>query len=196
MKQAKNARRRSIFLLAGLIVALGAIQGAAAVPGHKFMVTAGASMFSSSAGAYRQLYGASSLMPDIKFTYLVMDHLSVWCGAGFGSDKGTVAEVEEEVSFKRSLFGLGLGYVRNMGSALRLRGELGLAIIHFSEEALGLVNEGSGIGWRIGANLDYFVGKRIFLVLAAAYSQASADAETGKIGLGGAQLGAGFGFAF
>ncbi len=112
------------------------------------------------------------------------------------SNQGFIEEVDEETEIQQIFFSVGVGYAQKLSARLRLRGELGLAAITFKEEALGGILKGSGLGWKIGADLDYFIGKKLFITLAAAYSEAGDDVETGKIELGGFQAGVGLGFAF
>jgi len=196
MKPATKNIFRSLFTLVLLFSAFTAVCPGAERPAHKFMVTAGANLFRGASSDYRQIYGQSVIMPEIKVTWLVYRNFSVWGGFGVTSKQGFIAEVDETTEIKQTLLSLGVGYAHKLTAKLRLRGELGLASIAFKEEALGGTQKGSGLGWKIGADLDYFIGKKLFVTLAAAYSQASDETEAGKIELGGAQVGAGVGLAF
>ncbi len=196
MRQLKKIDLRSVLIFVCLIGTLGMVCPGKDVPVHKFMATVGANVFSSASGAYRQIYGQSAFMPEFKLTRLVYRGISVWGGFGYFSDKGNIEEVDEKASFRRTLFGFGLGYVHKLSALLRLRGELGLTSISFKEEALGMIQKGSGLGWKIGANVDYFIGERLFATLMTAYSQASDKVQTGTIKLGGFQGGLGLGFTF
>ena len=187
---------RSLFALVLLFSAFAAVCPGAERPAHKFMATAGVNVVRGSSGDFRQIYGQSVLMPEIKVTCLVYRNFSVWGGFGMLSKQGFIEEVDETAKIKQNFLSFGVGYARNLSVSLRLRGEVGLASISFKEEALGGTMKGSGLGWKIGADLDYFFGKKLFVTLAAAYSQASDQAEAGKIELGGAQVGAGVGLAF
>ncbi len=135
-------------------------------------------------------------MPEIKLTCLVYKNFSVWGGFAMTSKQGLIEEVDETAKIRQTFLSFGIGYACKLSASLRLRGEVGLAAISYKEEALGATQKGSGLGWKIGADLDYFISKKIFLILAAAYSQASDEAEIGKIELGGAQGGIGVGFVF
>jgi hypothetical protein len=37
------------------------------------------------------------------------------------------------------------------------------------------------MGWKIGANLDYLIGKKLLATLTAGYSMAGDETETGKL---------------
>ncbi|HEX7503340.1 MAG TPA: outer membrane beta-barrel protein [Acidobacteriota bacterium] len=113
-----------------------------------------------------------------------------------GGEYDSGNDIAVDTNGKQTFLSFGVGYARNLSASLRLRGEIGLASISYNEEALGGTQKGSGLGWKVGAGLDYFLSKKIFLFLTAAYSQASDEAETGKVELGGAQAGIGVGFAF
>lgn len=194
MNQSKKSGLRSMILLMFFIACLGMAGPAAEIPAHKFMVTAGANVFFPASGDYRQIFGRSVLMPEVKVTCLVYRNFSLWGGFAWVAKKGTVEEVDETAKINQTFLSLGAGYAQKLSGRLRLRGELGMTYISFREEALQRVQKGSGLGWKIGADLDYFIGKRLFVTLAAAYSKTGDETEAGKIDLGGAQLGGGIGF--
>ena len=196
MKRTNKNIFRSLFTLVLLFSAFIAVCPGAEKPAHKFMATAGVNVVRGSSGDFRQIYGQSVIMPEIKVTWLVYRNFSVWGGFGVTSKQGFIAEVDEMTEIKQTFLCLGVGYAHKLTAKLRLRAELGLASISFKEEALGGTMKGSGLGWKIGADLDYFIGNKLFVTLAAAYSQASDETEAGKIELGGAQVGAGVGLAF
>jgi hypothetical protein len=179
-----------------LLASLSAVCPGEETAGRKLLVTASANLLRSPNAGYRQVYGQSTFMPEIKITSLLYHGISLWAGCGWISDNGFIEEINEKAKIRKTLFSVGLGYVHKLNASLQLRGELGLVNISYKEEAMAVTMKGSGLGLKIGAILDYFIGKKVFLLLAAAYSQASDDAQTGKIELGGVQLGAGFGFAF
>lgn len=160
------------------------------------MVTAGGNFFSSSQTEYRQIYGQLVFMPEIKITGLVYRNFTAWGSFGLISKNGFIEEVDEKAHIRQTLLSFGVGYAQKLSAVLRLRAELGLTFISFKEEALEVIAKGSGVGWKIGVNLDYFIGKKMFVMLTTAYSQASDEAQTGKIKLGGFQAGAGLGFTF
>jgi hypothetical protein len=187
---------KSLVFLALLLPAIpGACRGEE-IPARRFMVTVGLNLFQSPSSGYRQLYGKTAPMPEIKITSRFYKNVSVWAAYGQVTDDGFVEEVDETINIRRSLFGFGFGYVQKISAPLRLRGEIGLAYISYKENALQVVQKGAGLGWKIGADLDYFIGERLFVTLAAAYSEASDEVETGKIKLGGLQAGVGLGFTF
>lgn len=196
MKQANKSGLRSLIMLAFLLTFPGLACPGAGVPFRRFMATAGVNVFQPSSGGYREIYGQTAVMPEIKITFMIFKNFTVWGGAGMVSNQGFIEEVEEEAEIRQQFFSIGAGYACQLSSRLRLRGEIGLAYINFNEEAMQMVQDGSGLGWKIGADLDYFLGKKLFVFLAAACSAASADVEIGKIKLGGLQAGVGLGFAF
>ncbi|MCX6554662.1 MAG: outer membrane beta-barrel protein [Candidatus Aminicenantes bacterium] len=166
------------------------------MPDHKFMVTANGSLFFSSAASYRQIYGQAVFMPEIKITRLVYRNISVWGGFGWIAKKGLIEEVNEPAQIRQTMLSIGAGSVYRLNGKLQLRAEAGLTFNSFKEEALEETLKGSGLGWKIGANLDYFVWKKVFATLSASFSQAGDEVETGKVKLGGFLLGVGLGFAF
>jgi len=196
MKQSKKSGLQSMILSAFLLVALSLACPGADAPARKFMATAGVNVFQAASSDYRNIYGETVVMPEIKITYMVFRNFTLWGGFGLTSKKGFIEEVEEEAEIRQNLFSIGVGYAQKLSARLRLRGELGLAAITFKEEALGGIQKGSGLGWKLGADLDYFIAKQLFVFLAGAYSAASDNVETGKIKLGGLQAGVGLGFAF
>jgi opacity protein-like surface antigen len=196
MKQLRKNGLRSMILLVFLFAFLSIVSPAAGIPANRFIATAGVNIFRAASGDYRQLYGQTALMPEIKLTCLVYKNFSVWGGFGLVSRQGHIEEVDETAKINQTFLSLGVGYAHELSAKLRLRGELGLAYISFKEEALEKTQKGSGLGWKIGADLDYFIGKRLFVTLAAAYSQAGDETEAGKVELSGVQAGAGIGFTF
>ncbi len=165
-------------------------------PVRRFAVTAGANLFRNTQASYRQLYGQSAFMPEIKIAWSFYHDIGIWGGCSSISGNGFIEEVNEEVQIARFFLGFGLGYVQKLNASMRIRAELGLTFNSFKEEALGAIRKGSGLGWKIGATLDYFFSKRVFVFLTSAFSQAGDQAQTGKIELGGFQAGTGLGFAF
>lgn len=196
MKPATKNIFRSLLSLMLLSSAFITVCPGAEIPAHKFMVTAGANFFHGSSSDYREIYGQAVFLPEIKLTCLVYKNFSVWGGLGLISKQGFIEEVAETTEIKQAFLSLGIGYAHKLSAKLRLRGELGLAAISYKEEALGGTQKGSGLGWKLGADLDYFLSKKLFLFLTAAYSQASDETEIGKVKLGGAQGGIGVGIAF
>jgi len=160
------------------------------------MITAGGNFFSNSQTEYRQIYGQLVFMPEIKITGLVYRNFTAWGSFGLISKNGFIEEVDEKAHIRQILLSFGVGYAQKLSAVLNLRGELGLISIAFKEEAMEETVKGSGVGWKIGADLDYFIGKKMFVTLTTAYSMASDEAQTGKIKLGGFQAGAGLGFTF
>jgi hypothetical protein len=196
MKQTTKNGFRSMLLLVCLLTAFTMIWPGQETAAYKNIVTAGANFFSSANADYRQVYGQSVFMPEIKITRLVYRNFTAWGSFGFISKNGYIKEVDEKAHIRQTMLSFGFGYAHKMSAGLRLRGELGLAYISSKEEAMDLTQKCSGLGWKIGANLDYFISKKIFVTLTTAYSQASDETEAGKVELGGAQVGAGLGFAF
>ncbi len=185
-----------MFLLFCLIVSLGVACQGEEGPARKFMVTASGNFFLSSSADYRQIYGQAVLMPELKITGLAYKNLTVWGSFSFIGKDGFIEEVEEKAHISQTMFALGIGYAHKFSPLLRMRGELGLTSISFVEKALEETQKGWGLGWKIGVNLDYFIGNKTFVTLTTAYCQTSDAAQTGKIELGGFQTGAGFGFTF
>ena len=187
---------KSMFVLVCLIASLSIACPAEEISNKRFMVTAGVNFFNSSSPDYRSIYGQAVLMPELKVTAKVYRNFTVWGGFAMISKDGIIEEIEEDARISQTMLGFGLGYAHKLGEKLRLRGELGLTSISFTEEALDETQKGSGLGWKIGANLDYCINKMLFATLTAAYTAASDETEIGKIKLGGLQAGIGLGFAF
>ncbi len=196
MKQTNKSSLKPILLLMFMLSSFSLVGRGEAIPENKFMVTAGANLFFSSAPGYRQIYGNAVFMPEVKITRLVFGNISVWGACGWISQHGLIEEVNEPARINQTLLSFGAGYVYKLNAKLQLRAEAGLSYIFFKEEALEETLKGSGLGWKVGANLDYFICKKMFATLAAVFSQASDEVQTGKIKLGGFQLGASLGFAF
>jgi hypothetical protein len=195
MKQTKNVFM-SLAVMVLLLSAFSEMCPGEETAGPKFMVTVGGNLFRSANTDYRKIYGQSIFMPEIKIARLVYRGIAVWGSFSLIAKNGLIEEVAEKAKIRQTMLSFGLGYMHKLSAALRLRGELGLSYISFKEEALEEVSKGSGLGWKIGADLDYFLNKKLFVTLATGYSQASDEAQTGKIKLGGFQAGAGVGFAF
>jgi hypothetical protein len=195
VKQMEKSIFKSPLLLVFLLFAFFMACQGNEVVGHRFLVTASGNFLSASQAEYRQVYGQLAFMPEIKTTCLIPGGITVWGGLGLIGNNGYIEEVDETAHIQQTFASFGVGYARQLGITLRLRGEIGLAYIAFKEEAFDETSKGSGIGWKVGACLDYFLARRIFVTLAAAFSQASYEGQVGKVGLGGFQVGAGLGFA-
>ena len=196
MKQTIKNGLGSIFLLLCLLASLSVVCLGEEITDWKYVITAGGNFFSNSQTEYRQIYGQLVFMPEIKITGLVYRNFTAWGSFGLISKNGFIEEVDEKAHIRQILLSFGVGYAQKLSAVLNLRGELGLISIAFKEEAMEETVKGSGVGWKIGADLDYFIGKKMFVTLTTAYSMASDEAQTGKIKLGGFQAGAGLGFTF
>ncbi|MCK7479262.1 MAG: hypothetical protein M0C28_19275 [Candidatus Moduliflexus flocculans] len=149
------------------------------------MATAGINLFNGASADYRQIYGQAVLMPELKVTARVYRDFTVWASCALIAKDGYIEEVDEATHIRQTLLGFGAGYAHDLSAKLRLRGELGMTYISFKENALAETAKGSGLGWKIGANLDYSICKKMFATLAAGYGNASDEADFGKIELGG-----------
>jgi len=187
---------RPLFVLVLLLSVFSTFCPGEDIASRRLMVTAGGNLFSGSSSDYRQIYGKAVFTPEIKITGLVYRNFTAWGSLGYISKSGYIEEVAEPSKIQQTMFGIGIGYAYKLSAVLRLRGELGLVFISFQEQALEETANGSGMGWKIGADLDYLLGKKLFVTLTAAYSAANDEAETGKIKLGGFQAGVGLGIAF
>lgn len=196
MKTKTKNNLKSMFLLACFIVSFALACPAEEIANKRFMVTAGVDLFNGASADYRTIYGQAVLMPELKVTAKVYRDFTVWGSCALIAKDGYIEEVDEATHINQTLLGFGLGYAHKMSAKLRLRGELGMTFISFKEEALDETAKGSGLGWKIGANLDYCINKCLFATVTAAYCSASDEAEFGKIKLGGFQAGIGLGFAF
>jgi hypothetical protein len=196
MKTTKKNGLWSLLLLAGLIAAFALACPAEEISNHRFMITAGVNLFNSASAGYRTIYGQMVFMPEIKVMAKVYRDCTVWGSCALISKEGFIEEADETSHINQTLLGFGLGYAHKMSAKLRLRGELGMSYISFKEEALAETAEGSGLGWKIGANLDYCITKRLFATLSTAFGRVNDEGQTGKITLGGFQAGIGLGFAF
>jgi hypothetical protein len=196
MKTTTKNGLKSMFLLACLILSFALACPAEEIPSKRFMVTAGVDLFNGASADYRAIYGQAVLMPELKVTAKVYRNFTVWGSCALIAKDGYIEEVEETAHISQTILGFGLGYAHNLSVKLRLRGELGMTYISFREKAMAETAKGSGWGWKVGANLDYSICKKMFATLAAGYSGVSDEAEFGKIKLGGFQAGIGIGFAF
>jgi hypothetical protein len=196
MKSTKKNSFKAIFTLVFLLSCFSMICPGQETAAPKYMVTVAANLFRSANADYRRVYGQSVFMPEIKITRQVYRDFTIWGSFGSITSNGSIEEVNEKAHIRQTFLSLGAGYAHKLSALLRLRAELGLTSISFKEEALDMTSKGSGLGWKIGANLDYFIGKKMFVTLTTAYSGASDETENGKSELGGFQAGVGLGFAF
>jgi len=196
MKTTQKNSFKPVFAIVCLLFCFSRVCPGQETATPKNMITAGANFFYSANADFRQIYGQAVFMPEIKITRLVSRNIFIWGSCAFIAKNGFIEEVDEKAKIHRTMLCIGVGYAHKFSASLRLRGELGFTSISFKEEALGGTFKGSGLGWKIGTNLDYFIGKRMFVTLTAAYSGASDEAETGKIRLGGVHAGLCLGFTF
>jgi hypothetical protein len=196
MSQISKVTFRSLLILAFLLFVFSTVCNGEEAVNPRFMITTGANFFIGSQTEYRQIYGKIVFMPEIKITGLIYRNFTAWGSFGLIGKSGLIEDVDENAYIRQTFLSFGAGYALKLSATLRLRGELGLTFISFKEEALEETVKGSGIGLKIGANLDCFISKKIFATLTTAYNTASDEAQTGKIKLGGFQVGAGLGFAF
>jgi hypothetical protein len=190
----KDATHKFLVTAAALLLAAPLAWGAA--DEGRIRLSVGVGPFRATAASYRQLYGGTSFMPEIRLGRTLGRNLLLWGGCAWNSDDGVMVEVSEPARIRRTVLSLGAGYNGRLAGRLRWRAEAGLALLSFREEALGAVVKGRGLGWRLGSGIDWFAWDRVFIFLAAAFTHAGDDAETGRLRLGGLHLNGGMGFAF
>jgi opacity protein-like surface antigen len=166
----------------------------------KFFASAGAAALVPADNHFNDLYGSVLFSPEIKVGYNLYRNFYFWTGASFASAKGTLPVLGDGIQATQMFFSLGAGWETRRGR--RWQGEIFAALLlaGFREKAMGDTASKSAAGLEVGAGLRYYLKKKMFLGLAAAYAGAwtTARTEAGEtdIILGGMRLSGRLGFLF
>lgn len=159
--------------------------------GEKFMVSVAGNYLTPSDSGYKDVYGSSVLLPEIKAGYKLYKGFFIWAGYGFFSKKGTTTELEQEAKSTQHFLSFGIGYDGKISKRFGYKAELGLLNASYKEEAFGEKVTDNSIGFGIETGILYRIWSGIFIKISAGYLSASDTVEDVKIKLGGFKAGIG-----
>ncbi|MBN2199140.1 MAG: outer membrane beta-barrel protein [Candidatus Aminicenantes bacterium] len=183
--------KKTGILIVAVTVVLSSLCG-----GQTFTVSLGAGIQSPADSGYRDIYGRSVFLPEIKGGISLSPSLYVWTGYGLVTAKGETPELKSAAESSQNFLSLGGGYQGALSDSLGFKAELGLADVFYKEEALGETVSGSALGFTAGAGLTYALGKMFFLQAEAGYLLAQKTINDVKVKMGGLKAGLGAGIRF
>jgi len=145
---------------------------------------------------YKDIYGKSMFYPEFKAGYAFSSNFYLWAGYGFLNRTGETPVLKLEAKSSQSFISLGLGYLGAFSDAFGYFAELGLANASYKEEAMGVEESGSVLGFRADLGLTYAVASPLFISLEAGYISTSKKVNSVTIKPGGLKLGLGLGLRF
>lgn len=145
---------------------------------------------------YKDIYGKSMFYPEFKAGYAFSSNFYLWAGYGFLNRTGETPVLKLEAKSSQSFLSLGLGYGGVFSDALGYFAELGLANASYKEEAMGVEESGSVLGFRADVGLTYRVASPLFISLEAGYISTSKKVNSVTIKPGGLKAGVGLGARF
>ncbi len=157
--------------------------------------------FTSSDGVYKDIYGASIVLPELTAAVFMGDHFFIWGGAAFFSKKGLVlGELNLESKSERSFFSIGLGYKYDLSMRQKLLIRGGGIYLGYKERVLNSEISGSKLGIKLEADVLSYFYESVFFVLKLGYvigdDSVDTDSGTYQVKLSGMTAGIGFGFSF
>ena len=165
--------------------------------GENFSVTFTANYFRPGDSGYRDIYGSTDFLPEIKVRAIVYKNFYLCIGVDYLKSKGeTSPELREESRSIQTFSSLGAGIKYDINPKLGLRLEGGLLAVRYKEEALGTKISGSDFGLNFEGGLKYALIQGFFMDLSAGYLTASDEIEGVSIKLGGIKAGVGIGIEF
>jgi len=145
---------------------------------------------------YKDIYGKSMFYPELKAGYAFSGDFYVWAGYGFLDRQGETPVLKLEAKSSQDFLSAGLGYRGGAADGLGYFVELGLANVSYKEEAMGVTEKGSVLGFRADAGLTYTVASPLFICLELGYISTSKKVNEVTIKPGGLKAGLGVGLKF
>lgn len=146
--------------------------------------------------AYRDIYGKTAFLPELKAGLALSGSLYLWAGYGLVSKKGETAVLKSEAKSTQHFISAGAGTRGAISDKLEWMAEAGLLIAAYREEAMGATATGSAWGGVAGAGLAWRLGEALFLTAEAGYLFSSDKVEGKTIKPGGFKAGLGLGVRF
>lgn len=183
--------KKTLVLTLALFTAAGGLAA-----GQKFSLSLAAGIQSPADSGYRDIYGRSVFLPEVKAGLSLTPALYLWAGYGLASAEGETPELQSPAESSQNFLSLGGGYRGTISSSLGFKAEIGLADVFYREEALGETVSGSALGFTAGAGLTYTLGDTFFLLAEAGYLLAQKTINDVDVKMGGLRAGLGIGLNF
>jgi len=146
---------------------------------------------------FKEVYGNSVFIPEIKADINVLKNLYLWVGFGMSTSIGTTfPDLNEDIEFKQNIISGGIGYRIRVSKKTYFLLEAGTAYFNCKETAFDMEVKSSALGYRIAGGLNLYLGKIVFAQLSGGYMSATDDAAGEEVKLGGAFASFGLGFQF
>jgi hypothetical protein len=183
--------KRTIVLMAAVMFMLS---GLCAEPRFSLSLAAGLQWPADS--NYKETYGQSVFLPELKAGFSVTPNIYLWAGYGLATAKGKTVVLELESKSSQNYLQVGAGYEGALSGKLGFKAELGLADILYREEALGETVSGSAIGFVLSGSLTYSLSEMFYLLAEAGYLYAKKTINAVGVKMGGPRAGFGAGLNF
>ena len=183
--------KKTLTILFILIVSAGW-----ALAGENFQVRFIGNYLAPADSGYKDIYGKSMFYPELKAGYAFSSNFYLWAGYGFLNRTGETPVLKLEAKSSQNFLSLGLGYLGAFSDAFGYFAEFGLANVSYKEEAMGVEESGSVLGFRADAGLTYTVASPLFLSLELGYISTSKKVNSVTIKPGGLKVGLGLGARF
>jgi hypothetical protein len=164
--------------------------------GESFHIRFTGNLLMPADSGYKDVYGKSVFYPELKAGYAFSADFYVWAGYGFVNKKGETPVLKLAAESTQNFISIGLGYGGAAADALGYFVELGLVNAYYKEEAMGVKESGSVLGFRADAGLTYVVASPLFISLEAGYIATSKKVNEVTIKPGGLKAGLGIGARF
>jgi len=183
--------KKTFSLLVMLIFISGALQA-----GQKFSASITGNILFPGDSGYRDVYGKSGFLPELKVGYSLSENIYLWAGYGYLGKKGETPVLKLEAKSTQHFLSLGAGYGGKLTAQLGYEAELGLMIVAYKEEAMETSASGTAFGFRVDAGLTYALAGPVFAAAEVGYLFASDKIEGETIKPGGFKAGLGLGAKF
>jgi hypothetical protein len=189
-----NPMKITNVLLVTVLLTLVAPHGLAA--GDRFEASLAAQALFPADAAYKETYGNTVVHPELKASFTLVKNLYAWAGFALAAASGETPVLKEAADTRQSFLSAGAGLRLPLSGGWGLFAELGLASVHYREEALGLTLSGSALGFAANAGVRRDLGAHFFLLAQAGYVYAKKTLDGDVVKLGGAKAGIGAGVRF
>ncbi|MBM3296222.1 MAG: porin family protein [Candidatus Aminicenantes bacterium] len=179
-----------------VIVMFGVLGAGSIRAAENIEVRLSGSVLSPGDAGYKDIYGKSVFLPELKAGLALSGPLYIWAGYGLVSKKGETAVLKYEAKSTQHFISGGAGYRGAISDKLEWMAEAGLLVAAYREEAMGVTVTGSALGVVAGAGLGWRLGEKLFLAAEAGYLFSSDKVEGKTIKPGGFKAGLGLGIRF
>ena len=180
-----------------MIVIMMIITAAAMLPAQEHtLISISGTMLRPNDGDFRDIYGDTQFMPEIRADVKLFKGLCLRLGYGFYSAEGATPELAFDCSTSQNTLTVGVSYLGKISPRWHWSAGIGVCRLGYKEEALDQEVTGSAWGPAADIGILAFFGRHLLARVDVGYAGAEDTIEDVTVKLGGLKAGAGIGIRF